>query len=164
MTAYIKPIIWHWEGDETAITGNQPTSGARFTQDLPVGDAPYQVYSLATPNGIKVTIMLEELAELGISGVDYDLFKIDFQKVSNFHQALLRLIPTPRYLLWLIGVVRIWQYLNRLISCFIWQKNTTPSCQKAFVRGQRRLIGYFGRQERPHLSVVGLGIFSIMHR
>lgn len=96
MTAYIKPIIWHWEGDETAITGNQPTSGARFTQDLPVGDAPYQVYSLATPNGIKVTIMLEELAELGISGVDYDLFKIDFSKGQQFSSGFVAINPNSK--------------------------------------------------------------------
>ncbi|KAJ3337600.1 hypothetical protein HDU93_000796 [Gonapodya sp. JEL0774] len=55
---------------------NAPTAGARTVESLPVGDAPLQLYSLATPNGQKVGIMLEELAEAGVEGAEYDAFVI----------------------------------------------------------------------------------------
>ena len=54
---------------------NQPTAGARFEQTLPKGDQPFQLYTLPTPNGIKVTIMLEELKELGVDA-GYDAYRI----------------------------------------------------------------------------------------
>ena len=73
MTDYIKPKVWQWEDENDNRSGNRPTAGARFEQTLPKGDAPLQVYSLGTPNGIKVAIMLEELKALGIEKANYEI-------------------------------------------------------------------------------------------
>ena len=63
---------------------NRPTAGARHEQTLPVGDAPLQLYSLNTPNGVKVNILLEELRELGVKGAEYDAYKIDISENDQF--------------------------------------------------------------------------------
>ena len=57
MTEYIKPLVWKWEDKNDNRSGNRPTAGSRFEQKLPKGEKPFQVYSLGTPNGIKVAIM-----------------------------------------------------------------------------------------------------------
>ena len=71
---YTPPKIWTWEkpngGKFAGI--NRPTAGSREEKELPIGRHPLQLYSLGTPNGVKVTIMLEELLELGHSGAEYD--------------------------------------------------------------------------------------------
>src|SRR5699024_7254486 len=77
MTKYQLPDVWKWEDESTDRSGNRPTAGERFEQTLPVGEAPFQLYSLGTPNGIKVTIMLEELKELGAKGADYDVYTVN---------------------------------------------------------------------------------------
>lgn len=61
MSDYQVPKVWQWEEENTDRSGNRPTAGSRFEQHLPVGKAPFQLYSLGTPNGIKVVVMLEEL-------------------------------------------------------------------------------------------------------
>ena len=65
---YVPPKVWTYkEGNGGAFAGiNRPTAGAREEKELPIGDHPFQLYSMGTPNGVKVTIMLEELLELGI--------------------------------------------------------------------------------------------------
>src|SRR5699024_5192091 len=77
--AYELPKVWQWEEENTKKEGNRPTAGKRFDQNLPVGKAPLQLYSIGTPNGIKITILLEELKELGVVGVDYDLYEINIR-------------------------------------------------------------------------------------
>ena len=78
MSDYILPEVWQ---NPTSMGGawgglNQPTAGARFEQTLPKGDQPFQLYTLPTPNGIKATIMLEELKELGVTQASYDAYRI----------------------------------------------------------------------------------------
>ena len=63
---------------------NRPTAGARHAAELPVGEHPLQLYSLATPNGVKVTILLEELLALGHSGAEYDAWFIDIMDGDQF--------------------------------------------------------------------------------
>jgi GST-like protein len=80
-TAYVPPKVWTWEkpsGGAFAST-NRPIAGATHEKELPVGKHPLQLYSLGTPNGVKVTIMLEELLAAGHKGAEYDawLIKID---------------------------------------------------------------------------------------
>ena len=58
MTGYIKPLVWKWEDKNDNRSGNRPTAGSRFEQKLPKGEKPFQVYSLGTPNGIKVAIKI----------------------------------------------------------------------------------------------------------
>ena len=68
-TAYTPPTVWQWnkESGGKFANINRPISGATHDKDLPVGRHPFQLYSLATPNGVKVTVMLEELLALGHS-------------------------------------------------------------------------------------------------
>src|SRR5260370_17864751 len=80
-TAYVPPKVWSWNketgGRFAAI--NRPVAGPTHEKELPVGRHPMQLYSLATPNGVKVTVMLEELLARGFGGAEYDawLIKID---------------------------------------------------------------------------------------
>lgn len=107
---YTPPKIWTWErpngGKFAGI--NQPTAGSRQEKELPIGSHPLQLYSLGTPNGVKVTIMLEELLALGHSGAEYDAWLItivdgdqfgsDFVKInpnSKIPALLDRSMPTP---------------------------------------------------------------------
>lgn len=96
MTEYVKPQVWKWEDENDNRTGNRPTAGSRFEQTLPKGDKPLQVYSLGTPNGIKVAIMLEELKELGISDAAYDLFLIEIGKGDQFGSDFVTINPNSK--------------------------------------------------------------------
>jgi len=73
-TGYQPSEIWIMENENggTFSNINKPTAGATFEKELPVGKHPLQLYSLGTPNGIKITIMLEELLALGHTGAEYD--------------------------------------------------------------------------------------------
>jgi len=75
---------------------NRPTAGARHEQALPVGDAPLQLYSLNTPNGIKVNILLEELRELGIKGAEYNAYKIDISENDQFGSGFVDINPNSK--------------------------------------------------------------------
>lgn len=96
MSAYEVPKVWKWEEENSKKGGNRPTAGSRFEQTLPVGEAPFQLYSLGTPNGIKVTIMFEELKELGIVDVDYDLYKIDIGEGDQFGSDFVEINPNSK--------------------------------------------------------------------
>ena len=76
--AYTPPAIWTWtQGSGGRFANiNRPIAGATHDKDLPVGRHPLQLYSLATPNGVKVTVMLEELLALGHAGAEYDAWLI----------------------------------------------------------------------------------------
>jgi GST-like protein len=79
--AYVPPKVWTWnkENGGQFASINRPIAGATHDKELPVGKHPLQLYSLATPNGVKVTVMLEELLALGHKGAEYDawLIRID---------------------------------------------------------------------------------------
>lgn len=96
MSAYEVPKVWKWEEENSKKGGNRPTAGSRFEQTLPVGEAPFQLYSLGTPNGIKVTIMFEELKELGIVDADYDLYKIDIGEGDQFGSDFVEINPNSK--------------------------------------------------------------------
>lgn len=94
--AYQLPLVWQWEEENTNKSGNRPTAGSRFEQKLPVGEAPFQLYSLGTPNGIKVTIMFEELKELGATGADYDLYMINIGAGDQFGSDFVKINPNSK--------------------------------------------------------------------
>src|SRR5262249_9745139 len=74
-TPYAPPKVWTWNRDASGwryAHTNRPIAGATHEKELPVGRHPLQLYSLGTPNGVKVTIMLEELLALGHRGAEYD--------------------------------------------------------------------------------------------
>ncbi|MFD1133959.1 glutathione-dependent disulfide-bond oxidoreductase [Psychrobacter sanguinis] len=97
-TTYTPPKVWQpveGNGGKFANT-NKPTAGARHQQTLPEGDNPLQLYSLNTPNGIKVNILLEELAELGVAGAKYDAYKIDIMEGDQFGSDFVSINPNSK--------------------------------------------------------------------
>ena len=95
---YTPPKVWTNDkenGGKFAST-NRPTAGARHEQTLPVGDAPLQLYSLNTPNGVKVNILLEELAELGIKEAAYDAYQIDISAGEQFGSDFVAINPNSK--------------------------------------------------------------------
>lgn len=95
---YTPPKVWTHEEDNGGkfASINKPTAGARFDKELPVGRHPLQLYSLGTPNGVKVTIMLEELLELGIQEAEYDAHLIDISKGDQFGSGFVALNPNSK--------------------------------------------------------------------
>ena len=95
---YTPPKVWIWDkasgGKFSNI--NRPVSGATKEQALPVGEHPLQLYSLATPNGVKVTIMLEELLELGKQGAEYDAYLINIGEGDQFGSDFVAINPNSK--------------------------------------------------------------------
>ena len=95
---YVPPQVWTWEpgnGGQFASI-NRPISGATHERELPVGKHPLQLYSLATPNGQKVTILLEELLAAGHSGAEYDAWLIEIAKGDQFGSGFVALNPNSK--------------------------------------------------------------------
>jgi len=95
---YTPPKVWKWEGqDGGAFTNiNRPVAGATHEKVLPVGEHPLQLYSLGTPNGVKVTIMLEELLALGHSGAEYDAWLIKIGDGDQFGSGFVGVNPNSK--------------------------------------------------------------------
>lgn len=96
MAEYKIPKVWEWKEEEKNPFGNQPVAGSRFEQKLPVGKHPLQVYSLGTPNGKKVAIMLEELKESGVNEAKYDLYKINISDGDQFGSGFVQINPNSK--------------------------------------------------------------------
>ncbi|NDR59529.1 MULTISPECIES: glutathione-dependent disulfide-bond oxidoreductase [Roseobacteraceae] len=96
--SYVPPKVWTWEVDNGGewASVNRPISGPTHDKELSRGKHPLQLYSLATPNGQKVTIMLEELLELGESGAEYDAFLIRIGKGEQFSSGFVELNPNSK--------------------------------------------------------------------
>ena len=92
-SAYTPPKIWSWDSENggTWAKTNRPIAGATHEQELPVGKHPLQLYSLATPNGVKVTILLEELLDVGKQGAEYDAFLIRIDESDQFGSGFVAL-------------------------------------------------------------------------
>lgn len=95
---YVPPKVWKWEQPSggTFASINRPVSGPTHDKDLPVGTHPLQLYSLATPNGQKVTIMLEELLALGHSGAEYDAWLINIGEGDQFSSGFVDVNPNSK--------------------------------------------------------------------
>ena len=97
-TAYTPPNVWIWDkenGGQFAST-NRPIAGATHDAPLRVGTHPLQLYSLATPNGVKVTVMLEELLALGHAGAEYDAWLINIGKGDQFGSGFVGVNPNSK--------------------------------------------------------------------
>lgn len=95
---YVPPRVWTWDqpsGGQFANI-NRPVSGATHEAELPVGEHPIQLYSLGTPNGQKVTIMLEELLAAGHAGAEYDAWKIDIGQGDQFGSGFVAINPNSK--------------------------------------------------------------------
>ena len=95
---YVPPKVWVWNkpsGGRFASI-NRPVAGATHDKDLPVGEHPLQLYSLATPNGVKVTVMLEELLALGHRGAEYDAWMIRISEGEQFGTGFVAVNPNSK--------------------------------------------------------------------
>lgn len=94
---YTPPEVWKYENsDGSKMTMNRPTAGARFEKELPLGEHSIQLYSLGTPNGQKITIMLEELLELGIKEAEYDAWIINIMESDQFGSEFVDVNPNSK--------------------------------------------------------------------
>lgn len=95
---YVPPKVWVYDQENGGAFAaiNRPTAGARFVKPLPRGQHALQLYSLATPNGQKVTIMLEELLELGISAAEYDAWLINIGQGEQFGSEFVAINPNAK--------------------------------------------------------------------
>ncbi len=95
---YVPPKVWTWEpGNGGAFASiNRPTAGAQTEVELQVGKHPLQLYSLATPNGQKVTILLEELLAAGHEGAEYDAWLINIGKGDQFGSGFVAVNPNSK--------------------------------------------------------------------
>src|SRR5471032_1485481 len=98
MTEYVPPkvLTWDTESGGTFASINRPVAGATHEQELPVGKHPLQLYSLATPNGQKVTILLEELLALGHTGAEYDAWLIKIGDGDQFGSGFVAVNPNSK--------------------------------------------------------------------
>jgi GST-like protein len=95
---YTPPKIWTWNKENGGQFAkiNRPIAGATHEKVLPVGRHPFQLYSLATPNGVKVTVMLEELLALGHSGAEYDAWLIRITDGEQFGSGFVAVNPNSK--------------------------------------------------------------------
>ena len=98
MTDYVPPKVWTWnkENGGTFASINRPVAGATHDKELPVGRHPLQLYSLATPNGQKVSILLEELLALGHQGAEYDAWLIKIGEGDQFSSGFVAVNPNSK--------------------------------------------------------------------
>ena len=97
-TTYTPPKVWTWDTESGGrfASINRPVSGATHEKELPVGDHPLQLYSLATPNGVKVTILLEELLALGKKDAEYDAYLINIGEGEQFGSGFVAANPNSK--------------------------------------------------------------------
>ncbi len=97
-TPYVPPPIWTWDQPNGGRFANinRPIAGPTHEKPLPVGQHPMQLYSLATPNGVKVTVMLEELLALGHSGAEYDAWPIRIHDGEQFGSGFVEINPNSK--------------------------------------------------------------------
>lgn len=95
---YTPPKVWKWEAASGGAFANinRPIAGPTHDKALPVGEHPLQLYSLATPNGVKVTILLEELLAAGISGAEYDAWPIRIGDGDQFGSGFVEVNPNSK--------------------------------------------------------------------
>lgn len=95
---YQPPRVWKWENESggTFASINRPIAGSTHEKELPKGEHPFQLYSLATPNGVKVTVMFEELLELGIEKAEYDAYLINIKEGDQFGSGFVDINPNSK--------------------------------------------------------------------
>ncbi len=97
-TEYVPPKVWTWNKPSggTFASINRPIAGSTHDKDLPVGRHPLQLYSMGTPNGVKVTVMLEELLALGFKGAEYDAWLIRISEGDQFGSGFVAVNPNSK--------------------------------------------------------------------
>ena len=97
-TTYTPPKVWTWDSESGGRFANinRPIAGATHEKELPIGKHPLQLYSLATPNGVKVTILLEELLALGKTDAEYDAYLINISEGDQFGSDFVAANPNSK--------------------------------------------------------------------
>ena len=97
-SSYTPPKVWAWDAESGGRFAkiNRPIAGATHEKDLPVGHHPLQLYSLATPNGVKVTVLLEELLAIGREGAEYDAYLINIGEGDQFGSGFVAVNPNSK--------------------------------------------------------------------
>ncbi|MCT4641890.1 MAG: glutathione-dependent disulfide-bond oxidoreductase [Bacteriovoracaceae bacterium] len=97
-SSYNPPKVWKMNNENGGKFSsiNRPTAGSRFEKKLPIGKHPFQLYSLGTPNGVKVTIMFEELLEAGVSEAQYDAYLINIGEGDQFGSDFVSINPNSK--------------------------------------------------------------------
>jgi GSH-dependent disulfide-bond oxidoreductase len=97
-SGYVPPRVWVWNTDDSGVFANlnRPISGPTSEKPLPVGRHPLQLYSIGSPNGQKVTILLEELLALGVTGAEYDAWLIEIMKGDQFTSGFVEVSPNSK--------------------------------------------------------------------
>jgi GST-like protein len=97
-STYTPPTVWKWDAESGGRFAkiNRPIAGATHEKELPVGEHALQLYSLATPNGVKVTILLEELLALGKKGAEYDAYLINIGEGQQFGSGFVTANPNSK--------------------------------------------------------------------
>ncbi len=95
---YTPPKVWTWDNQSAGKFSNinRPISGATHDKPLPRGEHQLQLHSLATPNGVKATVMLEELLELGISAAEYDAYPVNIMEGEQFSSGFVEINPNSK--------------------------------------------------------------------
>ena len=95
---YTPPKVWTWDRESGGrfASINRPISGATHEKELPIGKHPFQLYSLGTPNGVKVTVMFEELLEKGFSDAEYDAWLINIGEGDQFGSGFVNINPNSK--------------------------------------------------------------------
>ena len=140
---YTPPEVWVWDKDDSPKWRygniNRPIAGATHEKELARGKHPLQLYSLGTPNGVKVTIMLEELLAAGHSGAEYDAWLIRIGEGDQFGSGFVGVNPNSKIpALWTIASRRRDACSNPARSCSTWRINSAPSYQRTVASAPRR--------------------------
>ena len=95
---FVPGNVWKWDKENGGKFANinRPISGSTYEKKLPIGKHPFQLYSQGTPNGVKVTVMLEELLELGIKEADYNAWLIRIGKGDQFSSGFVEINPNSK--------------------------------------------------------------------
>ena len=96
--SFVPGNVWKWDKENGGKFANinRPISGSTYEKELPIGKHPFQLYSQGTPNGVKVTVMLEELLELGINEAEYDAWLVRIGKGDQFSSGFVELNPNSK--------------------------------------------------------------------
>ena len=97
-SSYVPEKVWKWERENGGRFANinRPIAGPTHDKELPVGKHPMQLYSLGTPNGVKVTVLLEELLALGHGGAEYDAWMITIGDGDQFGSGFIEVNPNSK--------------------------------------------------------------------
>ena len=169
MNTYTPPEVWDYQSIKAKNGGtfggtNRPTAGATHEKNLPVGDSPYQLYSLNTPNGIKVNILLQELKQLGAI-IGYDAYKINIMAGDQFGSDFVKINPNSKIPALLdqstTPATRIFE--SGAILLYLAQ-NITPLSQLISISYQNFTHGSCGRWVQHRLWAVVLVILCLCTR